>query len=414
MDDGHSIGSILIMLLLVVFSAIFSAAETAFTSLNKNRLKVMENQGNRRAKQTLKLFENYNTLLSTVLVGNNIVNITLAGMSTVLFIQLMGPKGSTVSTIVITLIVLVFCEISPKSFAKEKADSVALALTPMLRFLNKLFFPINWIFEKWKQLLSRKMKHDNLNSLITDDEILSILDEATDQGSIDSVEGDLIRNAIEFNDRRISDILVPRTQIKAVHKDASIEEITEIFIDTEFSRLPVYDENFDDIIGVLHYKDFMSRVRIQHEEVIDNIQPVLFVAPGRRIHDVLQTLQKTKRHIAIVTDEYGGTMGLITMEDILEELVGEIFDETDEEDEFISKVDEKTYIVSTSVELDDFFEYFGIKEESDSNTLSGWINEKLNAIPKVGDRFETDKISVLVIQSDVNRAIQVKITVKSQ
>lgn len=414
MDDGHSIGTILIMLLLVVLSAGFSAAETAFTSLNKNRLKVMEKQGNRRAKQALKLFDNYSSLLSTVLVGNNIVNITLAGMSTLLFIDLMGPNGSTVSTIVITIIVLVFCEVSPKSFAKERAESVALALTPALIFLNKLFYPINWLFEKWKLLLSRKIKHETLPLGTTDDEILSILDEATDQGSIDSIESDLIRNAIEFNDRRISDILVPRTQIKAINRDASIEEITEVFMESEFSRLPVYDENLDDIIGVLHYKDFMSHVRIQHESVIDNIQPVLFVAPGRRIHDVLQTLQKNKRHIAIVTDEYGGTMGLITMEDILEELVGEIFDETDEVDELISKIDEKTYIVSTSVELDDFFEYFGIAEESDSNTLSGWINEKLNAIPKVGDRFETDKISVLVIQADVNRAIQAKITKKSQ
>lgn len=414
MDDGHSIGTILIMLLLVVLSAGFSAAETAFTSLNKNRLKVMEKQGNRRAKQALKLFDNYSSLLSTVLVGNNIVNITLAGMSTLLFIEFMGPKGSTVSTIVITIIVLVFCEVSPKSFAKERAESVALALTPALIFLNKLFYPINWLFEKWKLLLSRKIKHETLPLGTTDDEILSILDEATDQGSIDSIESDLIRNAIEFNDRRISDILVPRTQIKAINRDASIEEITEVFMESEFSRLPVYDENLDDIIGVLHYKDFMSHVRIQHESVIDNIQPVLFVAPGRRIHDVLQTLQKNKRHIAIVTDEYGGTMGLITMEDILEELVGEIFDETDEVDELISKIDEKTYIVSTSVELDDFFDYFGIVEESDSNTLSGWINEKLNAIPKVGDRFETDKISVLVIQADVNRAIQAKITKKSQ
>ena len=414
MDYGHSIGTILIMLLLVVLSAGFSAAETAFTSLNKNRLKVMEKQGNRRAKQALKLFDNYSSLLSTVLVGNNIVNITLAGMSTLLFIEFMGPKGSTVSTIVITIIVLVFCEISPKSFAKERAESVALALTPALIFLNKLFYPINWLFEKWKLLLSRKIKHETLPLGTTDDEILSILDEATDQGSIDSIESDLIRNAIEFNDRRISDILVPRTQIKAINRDASIEEITEVFMESEFSRLPVYDENLDDIIGVLHYKDFMSHVRIQHESVIDNIQPVLFVAPGRRIHDVLQTLQKNKRHIAIVTDEYGGTMGLITMEDILEELVGEIFDETDEVDELISKIDEKTYIVSTSVELDDFFDYFGIVEESDSNTLSGWINEKLNAIPKVGDRFETDKISVLVIQADVNRAIQAKITKKSQ
>ncbi|MDY6127514.1 hemolysin family protein [Anaerococcus sp.] len=414
MDDGHSIGTILIMLLLVVLSAGFSAAETAFTSLNKNRLKVMEKQGNRRAKQALKLFDNYSSLLSTVLVGNNIVNITLAGMSTLLFIDLIGPNGSTVSTIVITIIVLVFCEVSPKSFAKERAESVALALTPALIFLNKLFYPINWLFEKWKLLLSRKIKHETLPLGTTDDEILSILDEATDQGSIDSIESDLIRNAIEFNDRRISDILVPRTQIKAINRDASIEEITEVFMESEFSRLPVYDENLDDIIGVLHYKDFMSHVRIQHESVIDNIQPVLFVAPGRRIHDVLQTLQKNKRHIAIVTDEYGGTMGLITMEDILEELVGEIFDETDEVDELISKIDEKTYIVSTSVELDDFFEYFGIVEESDSNTLSGWINEKLNAIPKVGDRFETDKISVLVIQADVNRAIQAKITKKSQ
>lgn len=413
MDDGHSISTIFIMIVLVALSGFFSATETAFTSINKNKLKVMENQGNRRAKQTLKLFDNYGFMLSTVLVGNNIVNITLASMGTIFFVNLLGNNGSMVSTIVITIAVLIFGEITPKSFAKEKPEALAMAFTPVISFLNKVFYPINCLFDKWKVFISKLIKHDVSNNAITDDEILSILDEATYQGGIDSVESDLIRNAIEFSDRRISDILVPRTQIKAVHKDDSVEEITEAFLESEFSRLPVYDENLDDIVGVLHYKDFMSHVRIQHQSVMENVQPALFIAPGRKIHDVLQTLQKNKRHIAIVTDEYGGTMGLITMEDILEELVGEIFDETDEVDELVSKIDDKTYIVSTSAELDDIFDYFDIDEQSDSNTLSGWINEKLNAIPRVGDKFENDKISLIVTEADQNRALMVKIIKKT-
>ncbi len=412
MDDSIGFSSILIMAVLILLSGFFSATETAFSSLNKSKLRVLENQGNKRATKTLALLDDFDSILSVVLVGNNIVNIALASISTLFFIQLVGRHGSTLSTIVITILVLVFGEITPKSLAKENAEKLALFVTPTIQFLNKVLTPVTKLFQWWKHAIAKLFHNEDNDNTISDDELLSILDEATDQGGIDSMESTLIRNAIEFNDVKVSDILVPRTQIKAIHKDDSIEEITKVFVETEFSRLPVYDESLDDIIGTLHYKDFMSHVRIQKQALVNYIQPAMFISAGKNIHDVLQTLQKNKRHIAIVADEYGGTMGIVTMEDILEELVGEIFDETDEIQEKISQIDDKNYLINTSAEIDDIFAYFNIEEETEANTVGGWINEKLNAIPKVGDHFANDVYEVLVTKADVKRALEIKLSLK--
>lgn len=415
MDEANSIVTILLMAFLILLSGFFSAVETAFSSVNKTKLKTMENQGNKRAKRTLALLEDFDNVLSSVLIGNNIVNIGLASIATIFFIGLVGNLGSTLSTVVITILVLIFGEITPKSLAKEYAESFAISVTPFIAFLCKLLKPLNFLFSKWKKFMSRRFK-SKPKETITDDELLTIINEATNLGGIDIKEGDLIRNAIEFSDLRVSDILIPRTQIKAVHKDDSIEDITAMFLETEFSRLPVYDQSLDDIIGILYYKDFMSHVRIEKKPLMENIQPVLFVAPSKKIHDLLISLQKQKRHIVVVTDEYGGTMGIVTMEDILEELVGEIFDETDDTSEYVKKIDENTYLLDTFIELDDFFKLIHAKEDedTDANTLSGWINERLNAIPKVGDKIELDNALILVIQADKNRAIRVKLSLFAQ
>lgn len=412
MDDGPGLSSLLLMAVLILLSALFSATETAFSSLNRNRLKVLENQGNKRAKSTLLLLEDFDAILSSVLIGNNIVNITLASVATVFFIQMMGDIGSTVSTAVITVLVLIFGEVTPKSLAKENAERFALFVTPFVSFLNKIMLPFNKLMGIWRKFVGKLIRSKEDDKTISDDELLSILDEATDQGGIDSMESTLIRNAIEFSDVKVADILVPRTQIVAVHKDDSIEDIAEAFLESEFSRLPVYDENLDDIIGIIHYKDFMSQKHKEDFKLAKCIQPALFISEGKSIHDVLQTLQKSKRHIAIVADEYGGTMGLITMEDILEELVGEIFDESDEVLEMISKLDDKTFLVKTSAEVDKVFAYFNIDEKTEFNTVGGWINDRLNAIPEPGDGFSGKNYSVLVTKADSYKALEMKLTLK--
>lgn len=413
MDDGTSASRLIIMAVLILLSGFFSATETAFSSLNRTKLRVLENQGNKRATATLKLLENFDTILSSVLIGNNIVNITLASVATVFFIQIFGDAGTTISTVIITVLVLIFGEVTPKSLAKEHAEKFALFVTPTVILLNRIMLPLNKLFGLWRMLVSKLVKSDSSDKAISDDELLSMLDEATDQGGIDSMESALIRNAIEFSDVKVGDILVPRTQIVAVHKDDSIEDIAEAFLESEFSRLPVYDENLDDIIGVIHYKDFISLKESAGGKLEDCIQPALFISAGKNIHDVLQTLQKNKRHIAIVADEYGGTMGIITMEDILEELVGEIFDESDEMPEMIQKLDERNYMINTSAEVDKVFAYFNIHEETEANTVSGWINERLNAIPKPGDGFSGKNYHVLVTEADSYRASEIKLNLKA-
>ncbi len=417
MDDGHSsnpVITIIIMLILVSFSAFFSATETAFSTVNRTRLKSMANQGNKKAKAALKLCENFDTLLSTTLVGNNIVNIYLASLATLFFVSLMGEIGSTISTIVITIVVLIFGEITPKSMAKENAEKVVLAFTPALSVFHKLFTPINWLFYKWKQFISKVFKTSGEQSVITDNELITIIDEATDLGGFNVEEGDLIKNAIEFADLRVTDILTPRTQVKAVQMNEDNDDVLSAFAESEYSRLPVYDENLDDIIGVLHFKDFINHVMKGSKLLKDILQSPIFVTPNMKIHDLLQMLQKEKRHLVFVADEYGGTMGIVTMEDILEELVGDILDETDDSNEFITKLDENTYLINTFAELEDVFDYLNIDDDTDANTVGGWINDKLNAIPKAGDSFETDDVIVLVTEADMYRAIEIKLTLKNQ
>ena len=414
MDDGHSsILTIVIMFVLVMFSAFFSAAETAFSTVNRTKLKSMANQGNKRAKAALELCENFDTLLSTTLVGNNIVNIYLASISTLFFISLVGEIGSSISTIVITIVVLVFGEISPKSMAKENAERVVLAITPAMGFFQKLFTPINWVFSKWKQLMAKVFKTSSEQSIITDNELITIIDEATDQGGLNIEEGDLIKNAIEFADLRVVDILTPRTQLKAIQKNDNNDDVLEAFAESEYSRLPVYDENLDDIIGVLHFNYFITHVMHENKPLQDYVQAPIFVTINMKIHNLLQMLQKEKRHLVFVADEYGGTMGIVTMEDILEELVGEILDETDDQNEFITKLDESTYLINTFAELEDLFKHLDIYDNTEANTVSGWINEKLHAIPKVGDSFETEQINVLVTKADIYRAMEIRLTIKN-
>ena len=404
------IPSILAMLLCILFSAYFSATETAFSSLNKTRLKVMAEKGNKRAKITGELAENYDKLISTILIGNNIVNIAASAIATVLFVKLYGDIGATISTVVITVAVLIFGEITPKSLAKDQPETFAMFATPLIRTLMVVFAPLNWLFSLWKKLISKIFK-TNADTTISQEELLMLLEEVEQEGGLDEDEGELLRNAVEFGDLEVKDILTHRVDLEGVSVDASKEDVAQAFTDSRFSRLLVYEESIDKIVGVIHQKDFYQGTGVIKGTLKDIMTPPLFIYQTEKVDDLLKSLQKNKAHMAVVLDEYGGTLGIVTMEDILEELVGEIWDEHDEVEESFRMLQEDTFVVDGAVALDDFCEQFDIDCESDSVSLGGWVMEQLNRIPEEGDSFQYENLTVTVSQLDDHRVESVTVRV---
>lgn len=412
--DGSSTLQIIIMVFLVMMSAYFSATETAFSSLNKTRLKTMAEDGNKKANLVLKLSENYDKLISTILIGNNIVNIVVASLSTIFFIKLFNGDenlGTTVSTAVITVAVLIFGEITPKSIAKDMPEKFAMFSSPFINLLIVILTPINFIFSMWKKLVS-KLFNVKENEKMSQEELLMFVEEVEQEGTIDEDEGDLIRNVIEFTETKAEDILTHRVDLEAVPLTSDKEDISKKFQETQFSRILVYDENIDNIIGFILQKDFYTVDGITKSSVKKLVKPVIFTQKTEMVNDLLKKLQVNKTHIAVVLDEYGGTLGIVTMEDILEELVGEIWDEHDEVVEDFKKIDENTYRVDCSVNAVDFFEYFEIETETENVSLGGWVMEQLNKVPERDDKFEFEELEITVIETDSRRATKVCVICK--
>ncbi len=411
---SNHIPSILMIVLLVILSAYFSATETAFSSLNRTRIKAMAEQGNHRAALVLQLSDRYDQLLSTILVGNNIVNISAASIGTVLFTRILGDIGATVSTVVITVVVLIFGEISPKSMAKETPEKFAMFSAPILRVLIVILTPVNFLFSAWKSLLSKVIKVSD-DRTPSHEELLTLVEEVEQEGGIDEMESELLRSAIEFNDMEAVDILTPRVDVEGIPLDATKEEIANAFTQSGYSRLPVYDGTIDRIVGFIHMKDFFEGPHITEKPLEAIMTTPLFVPPSTKIDDLLRMLQKTKSHIAVVSDEYGGTLGIITMEDILEELVGEIWDEHDEVVEEFTQLDEHTYKVLCSTDLDEFFEFFGLPEDSetDSASVSGWVMEQMGKVPNEGDSFTYQNLSITVTSTDFQRVLEIRVTIQA-
>lgn len=401
---------ICVLIVLVALSAFFSGTEMAFSTASKPRLKSLSQDGNRRAKLALKLADNYDELLSTILIGNNIVNIASSSIATLLFVKYFADKGATLSTVVMTVVILIFGEISPKSIAKEVAEPFAMAVAPVMNLLNKIFKPLNFILVKFKDLLKKMFKLKN-SSAITESELLNIVEDAAQDGGIGSGESELIINAIEFNETEAIDIMTPRVDLTAVENTATNDEIAKIFKESGYSRLPVYEDTVDSIIGVINEKDFHNYVYGTDNSIQFILTPAEFIPPSMKIPQLLKLLQKNKLHIAVIVDEFGGTEGIVTLEDILEELVGEIWDEHDEIEDGIKALSENGYIVPTSMELDDFFEKFDIDEETEVSTINGWVIEKTDKIPQTGDEFTYENLSVKVIRVDGQRADEILVTV---
>lgn len=400
---------IISMALCILFSGYFSATETAFSSLNKTRLKALSEKGNRKAELALALSEQYDRLISTILVGNNIVNIAVASIGTVLFVHLYGDIGATVSTVVVTIAVLIFGEITPKSIAKDFPEKFAMFSAPFIRLLIWVLTPINFLFSMWKKLISELFNVEE-DSKMSQEELLLLVDEVEQEGSIDTDEGVLLRNAIEFGDLEAEDILTHRVDLEAVPIEAPKEEIARVFNESRFSRLLVYKENIDNIVGIIHQKDFYIGSGVTEKEVTDIITPPLFIHKSEKIDDLLKLLQTRKSHIAIVIDEYGGTLGIVTMEDILEELVGEIWDEHDEVTVTFRELSENVFLVDCTVNFNDFCQFFDIDDEdADSVSLGGWIMEQLDKIPVKGDRFTYENLNIIVTQTDSHRVAFAKV-----
>lgn len=401
--------------ILIMFSAYFSATETAFTSLNRIRIKNLANDGDRKAKEVLDLSERYDSLLSTILVGNNIVNIAMSSIATVLFMELNPVYGATIATAVITVLVLVFGEISPKNLAKESPEKFAMFSAPIIRFFMLILAPVNWIFGLWKKLLAKLFNADGVNP-ITEDELLTIVEEAETEGGIDEDQSELIQNAIEFNELEAWDVLTPRVDIQAIEIDESQEEIAELFMTTGFSRLPVYEDDLDNIVGVLNQKDFHNYIKGTDKSISEYVKPVIFVAGSMKIAQLLKRLQTVKTHIAIIVDEYGGTSGLVTMEDIIEELVGEIYDEHDAvATQDIVQQQDGTYRVLCGTNIDKMFDFFDVEEEVDATTVNGWVVLQIDKLPSVGDHFiyEVDykRFDVTVTKADARKSLEINMTV---
>ena len=404
---------IIIMAVCLMLSAYFSATETAFSSANTTRLRTLAEKGSSNAALALKLLEQYDRLLSTILIGNNIVNIATASIGTVLFVRHYGDAGATISTVVVTVVVLIFGEISPKSIAKDCAEKCAMLSAPILQVLIWVLMPLNLLFSLWKKLLAKVFRL-NGDSKMSQEELLMLVDEVQQDGSIDRDEGELLKNAIGFSEQEAQDILIHRVDLAALPVTASKEEVAALFTQTKYSRLLIYQDSIDHILGTVHQKDFYVGCGVTDQPLSAIISPPVFALENEPIRLLLKKLQQAKTHVAVVVDEYGGTCGIVTMEDILEELVGEIWDEHDEEEVFIRKIGEDTYLVDASMDFDDFAEFFHLTGETDMTSVSGWVMEQCDRVPEVGDHFTCQGLRVQVTRVDNHRTGEIRVTVEQK
>ena len=410
--DSTCIAIIVILVILVGLSAWCSSTETAYSSVNKVRLKNKAEDGNPRAQNALDLLEKYDKVLSCILIGNNIVNLTAATLGTVLFTKLLGPVyGPAASTVVLTIIVLIFGEITPKTLANDQAETFCMRAAPALRVCLVILTPLHLFFSLFQKAAIRLFRSSEEEG-ITEEELITMVEEAENEGGLEHHESELIRAAIEFNDMEVEDILTPRVDIVAAPDTITMEEFAVLFAENGYSRIPVYHGSIDNIIGVVHEKDFFSARYHNHTDVISLVSKVFYTTGSTKISDLLRLLQLRKTHMAVVVDEYGGTMGIVTMEDILEELVGEIWDEHDEVIEEFKPQGDGSYLISCSANLDDLFDRFSLRAvDIDSATISGWGMEQLGRVPVEGDHFVYETLDVTVTRVEHQRILEIRVFV---
>ena len=398
------------LVLLIALSGFFSASETAFSSVNVIRLKNWAEDGDRRAQRALALHEDYDRLLSAILIGNNIVNIAAASLGTVLFTLYFPLYGASLSTIVITVVVLIFGEVTPKSLAKSRPERMAMAVAPVIGALMKVLYVFTFLLNAWTKFVQNLVKSED-DTGITGDELITMVSEAEQEGGIDEDESELIRSAIEFGDRVAEEILIPRVDVVMVEDTLTLEEVEKVFFSSDYSRLPVYHENQDNVIGYIHIHDLYQLQREGKSDWLQALTPVVYASHTEQIYDLLQSLQRQKAHMAIVVDAYGGTMGIVTMEDILEELVGEIWDEHDEVVEEFKRQPDGSYLIACSADLHDVFRLFDLRDDCESSTISSWVVEDLGHVPAKGDTFRYENLKVTVTNIHKMRVLEIRVEV---
>ena len=398
------------LILCIALSAFFSATETAFSAANRIKLKTIEGDQKLRAQLALSLLEKYDSLLTAVLVGNNVVNIAGTAIATVLFTRMLRNEdtGATVASVAMTVVILFMGEVGPKTLAKQQPEQFAMSAAPVIRALMTILKPVDWLFSLWRKLLSRMLPAEPEEPQI-EEELMTMIDEAQTEGDIEADEGELIRSAIEFNDQDAGDIMTPRVDVIAVEDTATVEEVAEIFRSTYFSRIPVYHEDLDHIVGTLHEKDFYKSVHDGETQITRIMKEPVFAPATLPISSLLKQFRASRTHQIILLDEFGGTDGIVTLEDVLEELVGEIYDEHDEVDEEIVRNEDGSYMVDGGLQLQEMLDRLEIENTYDTDTVGGWVGEMLQKVPEIGDTFELEGHRFEVAEMDGFRVTRIRL-----
>ena len=398
---------IVVICLLLAISAVCSATETAFSAANHIRLKNLATSGSKSAQKALKITENFDKALTAILIGNNVVNISASSLATVLFTEQFGSGSVAAATLVMTVLVLIFGEILPKSLAKENAESFSMLMAAPLSVCMTILTPAIWFFSAIKRFATALLGGKKEQPSVTEEELKYIIDEIETEGVLEEQESDLVRSALDFDETSIGEVLVPRVNIVGVEIHTDMERIKEIFMDNCYSRMPVYEGTIDSIVGIIHQADFFKLYLSGSGEGNESImnKPV-FIPESKRISDVMKLMQKKKVHMAVVIDQYGGTEGICTLEDIIEELVGDIYDERDEVDDSFKALGDNRWQVSAELSVSDFLEKADLDEdliEADSNSLGGWVIEKIDRFPENGERLIIEPFIVTVKMEDAQR-----------
>lgn len=405
----------MVIVVLLVISAICSATETAFSSVNRIRLKNLAAGGSKSAKKALDITDNFDKALTAILIGNNVVNISSSSLATVFFTQKFGDGSVGIATLVMTVLVLIFGEILPKSLAKENSESFSIFMAPLLSGFMFIMTPLIAVFSGIKKLAVKLVGSGGSQPSVTEEELKYIIEEIEDEGVLEEQESDLVRSALEFDEITVSEVLVPRVNVIAVEKNESLEKIKDIFIENKFSRLPVYEKTIDSIVGIIHESDFYELYLNGGGDIASIMNTPVYISESKRISEGLHEMQKAKVHMAVVVDQYGGTEGICTLEDIIEELVGEIYDESDEEDTSFIKLGENRYQISAELSVSDFLDRLEMPDDTIKTartSMGGWIMDLIDRIPEQNEFIAYGPFNMTVVMEDEQKIDSIKIRIK--
>ena len=412
---------IAIIVILVALSAVFSSTETAFASVNRIRIKSYANDGNKKAKKALNIIDNFDKALTAILIGNNVVNILSASLATVMFTKYFGAGSVGMATLVMTVVVLIFGEIIPKSLASENAEKMSLFMAPVLSAIMTILKPVIFLMSKLKNGVTKLFGTNKEEPLVTEEELKYIIDEIEDEGVLEEQESDLVRSALDFDEITINEILIPRVNVAAIDIESDFEQIKDAFLNEQYSRFPIYKDSIDNIIGILHQSDFFgvyfNHATDENRDIKSILKKPIYIPEHQKISVTLNLMQKQKVHMAIVIDEYGGTKGIVTLEDIIEELVGEIYDESDEEDTSFIQLSSNSYEVSADLSINDFLDRLELPEDtinSDCNSVGGWFMDVLNKVPEYGNTIQIGSFTLKAISVNDQKLERMFVTINPQ